>query len=247
MCTTTVIPLSKGGYRLARNRDAQRNHPAASRPEIVTEKGVQIIYPVDPTTEGGWISVNEAGLCLDIMGSYADDQAHLKNYRKDFGVLIPRFAHHATAAEALEQIRKDVKPGTYGPFSMLCVDGRSAYAITSDGQELKDKKYTINRCPMFTCSTLGNKVVQQSRKNLYDAMLRKSPTPAKQDAFHAHQWPSQPHLSVCMERDDARTVSLTVVTMMADSVSMLYHDGMPNRNCPESELVIPKVSADAVV
>jgi len=50
-----------------------------------------------------------------------------------------------------------------------------------------------------------------------------------QDAFHTHQWPDRPEISVFMERSDARTVSRTRVEVGPRAVTMRYEpiDGEP--------------------
>ena len=52
---------------------------------------------------------------------------------------------------------------------------------------------------------------------------------AQQDAYHRHFWPDRRHLSVCMRRPDARTVSYTLVEHDGDAVRMLYHAGPPDQ------------------
>ena len=246
MCTVTIIPMAKGGYRLARNRDEQRNRPVATRSQVHGHKGLQAIHPTDPD-EGTWIAVNEAGVSLTLMGAYPDEMTATKRSRRHFHDIIPKFIHHLAADEALSQVKKDLKFSQYAPFLLIGVDAGGVRSLVWDGvnNDMKITRHTISRCPLFTCSTLGDAAVKEARENLFGAMLRKSPNPQKQDAFHSHQWPSQPSISVCMERDDARTVSYGIISVLSDSISMLYHDGMPNRQAPESELVLPRVT-DAV-
>jgi hypothetical protein len=247
MCTITIIPMPKGGYRLARNRDEQRNQPVATRSQIHSCKGLQVIHPTDPVNDGTWIAVNEAGLTLSVMGVYHDETTVEKAAKLHFHDVITHLLHTGSAEEAVRLAKKDLRFTKYAPFQLIAVDTGGVRSLVWDGVErdMPVTKHTINRSPIFTCSTLGDSVVREARENLFGAMLRKSPNPQKQDSFHSHQWPSQPGISVCMERDDARTVSYTIVNVLSDSIAMLYHDGMPNRNAPESELVLPRVT-DAV-
>ena len=51
--------------------------------------------------------------------------------------------------------------------------------------------------------------------------------PPVQDAYHRHVWPDRRHESVCMYREDARTVSMTVVERLTDAVAMTYYPESP--------------------
>jgi hypothetical protein len=53
-----------------------------------------------------------------------------------------------------------------------------------------------------------------------------------QDAFHRHRWPDQAHLSVCMSRSDARTVSYTTVEITSGHIAMRYHADAPDQPAP---------------
>jgi hypothetical protein len=50
-----------------------------------------------------------------------------------------------------------------------------------------------------------------------------------QDAYHRHAWPDRLHLSVCMRRPEARTMSLTVIQTDAAQARMRYHAAPPDQ------------------
>ena len=62
---------------------------------------------------------------------------------------------------------------------------------------------------------------------------------AQQEAFHRHRWPDRPHLSVCMDRQDARTVSHTVVSLGPDRITLAYHPDAPDRPAETLTLTLP--------
>ena len=62
---------------------------------------------------------------------------------------------------------------------------------------------------------------------------------AQQAAFHPHGWPDRPHLSVCMGRQDARTVSHTLVSLSPDQVALRYHPDAPDRPAEAVTLTLP--------
>ena len=73
---------------------------------------------------------------------------------------------------------------------------------------------------MLTSSGLGDHLVEGPRRTLFDADPPR--TAAAQDAFHRHRWADRLPLSVAMHRDDARTVSRTVVEVTPEAVTMTY-------------------------
>jgi hypothetical protein len=85
---------------------------------------------------------------------------------------------------------------------------------------------------MFTSSGLGDALVEAPRRALFDEWfvgVKLENQLERQDAFHRHQWPDRPELSVCMSRIDARTVSYTVVDLEADRATMTYYPDAPDR------------------
>jgi len=93
----------------------------------------------------------------------------------------------------------------------------------------------LDRPVMFTSSGLGDARVEGPRRELFHDWFGDDPAqwPAQQDAFHRHRWPDRPELSVCMSREDARSVSLTVVEVTAAGVSLTYHGAPPDEPGPD--------------
>jgi len=241
MCSVTIIPLNKGGFRLACNRDELRNRPVAHRPEVFTYEPHQAIHPVDPVSEGTWIAVNDAGVALTLLNTNPPgEQAPEIREPISRGSIIPKLLHCDSAKGAIAAAQSAVDPEDHLPFRLIAVDGNGVQVLRSDSRSLTTKRHTVNRAPLFTSSSLGDDMVEEARQNLFLAMLRKGPNPQKQDSFHCHRWPSQPHLSVCMERDDARTVSYSIVSVGQDAISLLYHDGPPNKDAPMTDLMLPR-------
>jgi hypothetical protein len=66
-------------------------------------------------------------------------------------------------------------------------------------------------------------VVAGPRRTLFQRVFRDAADARfAQDQFHRHRWPGREAISVNMWRDDARTVSQTVVEVREGSVAMSY-------------------------
>ncbi len=277
--------------RIACNRDELRTRPSALPPQVRQFGGHQAILPIDPVSDGTWISVNDAGVVATLLNTYTGP-AEASRSRRDFelekegsvnrrslvslgrrgrrplrstprsldrstsreleddgrragagvvlrsrGVIVPALMQSLTARGAAD-IARELDPASFPPFRVAIVDEDAAFHLRSDGEALGLEEIPDHRRPLlFTSSGLGDDVVEPPRRALFDEMFPEAreaiPDPsilsARQDAFHRHRWPDRPHLSVCMERDGARTVSLTVVEIAATEVSLTYYPDAPDR------------------
>src|SRR5262249_23772703 len=81
----------------------------------------------------------------------------------------------------------------------------------------------LDRPLLFTSSSLGDAIVERPRRGLFERFMRSRRDPLDAQArFHRHRWPDQPQVSVCMSREDAATVSHTVVDVSTEAVAVCY-------------------------
>jgi hypothetical protein len=242
MCTVTVISVN-GVVRLACNRDELRSRPAALSP-VVREFGARkAIMPIDPVADGTWIAVNDAGLAATLLNVNLHRNAGaMRGPRKlGRGMLIPRLMACATLADA-EQVSGTTDARQHAPFRLVLVDDRGVAQFWSDGYSLRYEREALgNQAHLFTSSGLGDALVEQPRRDLFEQML----TPGadwvlQQDAFHRHSWPERRHLSVCMERAEARTVSHTVVEIEPERVGVTYVPDAPDRAKPLAPITLTR-------
>ncbi|MFT3785504.1 MAG: hypothetical protein QM770_04990 [Tepidisphaeraceae bacterium] len=92
---------------------------------------------------------------------------------------------------------------------------------SSNGRELRVSVGPLPAQPaMWTSSSLGDALVDLPRRALFESMVIGSP--CSQDAFHDHTWAEAADVSVCMRRDDAQTVSRTVIERDSHCVTLRY-------------------------
>jgi hypothetical protein len=239
MCTVSVIPLDDGRagpmVRLAFNRDESRERPAALPPQARHFGHRLAILPVDPVSGGTWIGVNERGLAMALMNTYPvplDREVYLANLGRyaSRGTIIPSLLHHSRLDRAVGQAAA-LDPSAYPPFRLILLDREQFVELVVTGNNLTVSELRpIERPIMYTSSGLGDNRVEAPRRDLFEAKCAIEPKgPAAQDAFHRHQWPDRPHLSVCMSRPEARTVSLAVVEIGPAYVRMEYFPESPHR------------------
>ncbi len=244
MCTVTIIPLEHG-IRMACNRDESPLRPAALPPRVVAFAKRQALMPIDPVSGGTWIAANDAGLIVTLLNYYA--APHDRNApppRRSRGTIIPSLLDAATLAEAFARTGAIVADD-FADFRLVLADRESVAEVLLDKATLVPKPPApIDRPLLFTSSGLGENVVAPPRRALFEEFFAcQSPSAERgacaaplawrsgseiQDAFHRHSWPDRRHLSVCMRRPDARTVSYTVVEHESDGVRMMYHADAPD-------------------
>lgn len=237
MCTMTLAPLkgprAASRLRIAFNRDESRVRPAARPPELRRCGGRLAMMPVDPVSNGTWIAANDAGLVAALLNVYGAGAAGRESpsTTRSRGEIIPTLMQCATIDAALEWTTAYLHDDSpYAPFTLVLTDGRRLESRSKFGDgDRSTSASPIARAQMFTSSGLGDALVRAPRQRLFDEMFATpADVAATQDAYHRCQWPDHPELSVCMARDDARTVSFTVLELDADTATMTYHAGPPN-------------------
>jgi hypothetical protein len=221
MCTVTVVPYD-GGFRLACNRDERRDRPAALPPTSHACGKRTAIFPVDPAGGGTWIGVNDAGLAATLLNRtrFGDAQPSTAQSR---GLIVPLVMTAPCWGEAM-LAAGSVDPTLYQPFRLVVVRGSLVGEIVSDGRRLYTTATAVTDPMLFTSSSLGDALVEEPRRKLFAQMIREGRGDRlhAQWRFHRHRWPRHPELSVAMERDEAMTVSRTVIGVCAEWIKCSY-------------------------
>lgn len=226
MCTVTVVPVG-GGFRLGCNRDELFARPPALPPRARPFGWLEGAMPVDPVSGGSWIGVNEAGLAIALLnGSPPGGEGIVSR-----GRVVPRLLGSATVDEAVAGLVARVRPDEHAPFRLVITDGHDIVEARSDGTHLTGSRGRLGSRPrLFTSSGLGDGLVEPPRRRLFEAMFEVDPAdwPRRQDLFHRHSWSDRRHLSVCMRREEAATVSHTLIESLQGAVRVTYFPGPPD-------------------
>ena len=245
MCTVTVV-RDRQTARLACNRDEQRSRPTALLPRVHPFGPRQAVLPVDPASGGTWIAANDAGLALRILNVSSRDAGETIAAPRSRGTIIPELLPCDTLATAVTRgLRLDAR--LFAPFRLVLVDDREVAELRSDGDRVGLVRHApLDEPLLFTSSGLGDHRVERPRQRLFAELVgRPDDGPAGQDAFHRHHWPDRPHLSVCMHRADARTVSHTAITLGPNAVQLVYHPDAPDVPAAPSVLELQRTRGGA--
>ncbi len=237
MCTLTVIAITPEHQRLVFNRDEQRTRPTSHPPELRRTGPYTTIMPIDPASGGTWLAANDAGLvaCLLNANPESSSPRGLTTPRRSRGEIIPALMNSGSMSDAAHQASA-LNPRDYPPYRLVLMASGAFVVIESDGHHLTSTTARSFREPMLlTSSGLGDAVVEQPRRILFETMLAPHrASPSTQDDFHNHRWPERLQLSVLMSRAEARTVSQTTLDIVSDSITLRHRavSDPPERNDP---------------
>jgi uncharacterized protein with NRDE domain len=231
MCTVSIVNLPGNLLRIAINRDEQHTRPAALPPQMQIFGEHRAILPIDRGAGGTWAAVSDAGLAMVLLNRNLGTSTAA---RKSRGLIIPSLLHCDSPVNVLQAIA-NFDPHEFSPFRLLAIDRQTVGRADSDGRRLQITAHPIIDEPlMFTSSGLGDELVDAPRRELFESLSLHSAE--AQDRFHKHCWVAVPHLSVCMSREDARTVSYSVIELWPDSARFSYHADAPNLPAKNYEL-----------
>jgi hypothetical protein len=228
MCTVSVI-ASGDAWRLVCNRDEQRTRGAARPPVMDVVAGVRVVMPRDADKGGTWIGINEHGVAAVLLNRTGPGVAARREGSPTRGGLVPATLRGETVEAGLDAARVLLSTRAFPGFRLLIVSaegGGVSYAVLrEDGAAVRG---IVPGAIVWSSSGLGDALVEEPRRGLFVDMVVKDPTATSQDAFHGHRWEGRGAESVDMEREDARTVSVTTIeagwTSDARAAVMRYVD-----------------------
>lgn len=226
MCTVSWLRQSDG-YVLFCNRDERNSRKTASGPRVGSVRGVSYVAPVDGDHGGSWIGANQFGLTLCLLNRYGDWQADPDTEYTSRGLLLMELLDCWSSQYLCERLN-DVDLNRFKPLTMLALSVEApAILVDWTGLECTIDLDAEERLPLSSSSLRDTNVIAQ-RQQLFADISR--PTGINLELlhkFHRSHLPERGSASVCMHRDDAATVSLSVVTISPGTVEFLYHPTSP--------------------
>lgn len=212
------------------NRDEQRTRAIAESPKVYRESSTQVIMPTDPDGGGTWISVNQYGVFLGLLNFY---EANIGNKSQEIlvGSYISRglLIRELSCCENLSDFEVMLSPDNlkqYQPFKIIFISKNAKKLFVWNGVILSN-----NVLDNFISSSSFN--TQSVLKYRYKQFEQ-----AENDLLklHTDHTDRKDAYSICMHRDDAKTVSLSVIKIDNSEVSFQYWDGAPC-SCQPSETI----------
>lgn len=226
MCTVSFLPNSEG-FDLLMNRDELLSRTAALPPSIHRCGPLEALYPSEK--EGGtWIGINQAGLALALINWYSKPHRQAAPSR---GIVIPALLAAATQEDA-ERLLAGLPLSTLNPFRLMIFSAsrRCLREWRSDGHTLQSEILPWRRMHWFSS---GFDEREANRVRWEYCKTARVETLADLHALHSSHEPSKGPFSLCMHREDARTVSSTALSVGPHAAAMTYREGSPCEGWPE--------------
>lgn len=224
MCTLTWF-ATDSGYELFFNRDERLSRKRATPPSPQVADGVQYLAPIDADAGGTWIAANERGLTVCLLNHYQYEQIATYKDWTSRGEIVRAFASVGSLLQAEQQFKR-LDLDDYRAFRMFVIDLRGHNRLfVWDGHQPRVER---NVAAPKSSSSVDAKHVKSLRRQLFvDSGLAGSTDRNEFIAYHASHSPSKSKESVCMHRDDAKTVSFSHLAVSAEKVDFSYSDGSP--------------------
>jgi len=224
MCTVSIVPAADG-FRLMSNRDERRDRAVALHPRVERLGDRLALMPIDPVGGGSWVGVNDAGLVAAVLNRHID--AYASKALTTRGVLVRAALECSSVVAAVESVRT-LGVDRFLPFRLILAQARHLAMVAGNGRELADAACSLTEPRMFTASSLGDVIVDGPRRRLFECLIESMRDPLDgQRLFHRHQWTDKRDISVLMARDDAATVSRTIVDVNERGIALEYESLVP--------------------
>jgi hypothetical protein len=238
MCTASWINDAEG-YHLFFNRDEKLTRKRGVAPRILWRNGIRYVAPEDGDFNGTWIAVNEFGISVCLLnGAMVTGSTQCPAGAKSRGLLIPEVITGETAASICSRMLK-LDLSEFSPFTMAVLEpGQAAAVMEWTGAETNFAAFG-DRCMPLTSSSFHPHSVCAWRRQGFEKLFRVA-GPMSADvlrSWHSSHDPAPGPYSICMHREDARTVSFTTIRVAQREATVQYHPGAPCE-MPEASITV---------
>lgn len=229
MCTIALLQGPPGHLILAGNRDEQHARGPALPPQHTRVNGVLALMPIDTDAGGSWIGVNVHGLCATLLNLYQEDTTfEPQEPAISRGQLVHYLLGAQDPAHARELLNKyDEHLRAIRPFTLLIAQARpslDAFIARWNGKDLT--RQAVQKDTLLISSGVDLEGAIAARTDALSD-LRWSEDDEDIISAFAQTGHEQNGYSVCMSRDDAATVSHTLIRLDLTHAHMTYLHGPP--------------------
>lgn len=206
------------------NRDEQRSRAHATGFKYHKLAKHQAYYPIDPQGGGTWLGVNDKKLTIALLNQNPlTFKKGMRAYRSR-GVLIPQLLSASSSQQVAEHL-SHMELNDFPPFKILTIDSRlQISSLYWNAAELTLEQETLPH--ISSSSSVNEESAKSYRKQKFQEFLSGRETFSREDcaSFLKRSEVGYEGLSVLMSRDDAHTVSTTLLMVNKDSTQLSHYD-----------------------
>ena len=218
MCTVTLL-AADSGFLLTMNRDERRERDEAGLKQT-SQGGLQLSYPIDKSSGGTWVGMNNQGVALALLNNY---QAPSSDHAISRGEIIPNTLEHGDWHAALNYL-KNLKATQYNPFDCLLVSAEAAYQFSWNREHYRHQRLDYRQGLMFSSSSERLGAVLAYREQQFKSWQENDSNPKNIDCFHLQQQPDTARSDVLMSRELTHTKSLVQIHCKPENMQLDYYD-----------------------
>ena len=226
MCTASWLRAGEA-FHLFFNRDELVTRARALPPRESAAAGATYLAPGDRAAFGPRIAASAHGLVLALLNR-TDEGATPRSGAVSRGAIIPALAGAKHLGEA-EALLRRIDLDATAPFRLFGRDAGGAALCWGWNGAALDRADLDPDAGLLCSSGLGDARVTAARTPVWERLRARAPlSPEALAAFHRSHEPERSADSVCMHREDARTVSHAAVRVgRGGHVEIAYVDGPP--------------------
>lgn len=224
MCSLSWV-RGDGAMTLVMNRDERRDRPPAMPPRRWPGVDGGFVAPVDGEAGGTWIAARRTGVVLALLNHQLGRGALPvpASSRASRGVLVARLAAGGAVPDTARLRAAGL--ASYAPFRLFVTGPRLAPRVWTWNGVTVSARRLDPRAGFLTSSSWNGRAVIPARQARFRAFRRAHPALRRADLLAFHRQRDHPRgtpWAICMSREDACTVSETVVQHRAGRLSMTY-------------------------
>jgi uncharacterized protein with NRDE domain len=226
MCSA-VWNFREDGYELGFNRDEKWTRPLSQPLSLEKQHPMAGACARDAAAGGTWLFTNEFGVTLAVMNAYPGNQ--IPPPGKVSRGWIPQLASIHSTAEAIEEALEKTHWNNFAPCEILLIDTSGLRHFGWYGEALE-------RLPnpprtFLTTSSVRTDLAKKARCQRFDELSQFPIFSILNDAST-----DDPDASIFVTREDAGTVSQTIVTVTQEDISITHQ----RRAEPSYKIVFPR-------
>lgn len=221
MCTVSFIYKENKDFVLTSSRDESPMR-ATILPTVYEIVNTKMIFPKDTIAGGTWIGMSEKKRVVCLLNGGFQAHERLSKYRESRGVVVKDFL----AADSIMETIKTYHLLQIEPFTLVIVDWNKKLQLLElvwDGTQKHLQKLPLTS-HIWSSSSLYTEEMKQLRRNWFaDFQQKNTLNVASILDFHKNAGIGDRHIDVLMDRGFVKTMSITQINKMKDTITMNYH------------------------
>jgi hypothetical protein len=210
------------------NRDERRTRARGLPPTPTLVRNVRALMPTDPEAGGTWVSVNQHGMSMALLNRYEESPQDPGGTFTSRGLLIRELGWMERPEEVEGELRS--RPlQRFRPFTLAgLARGGMPHLFDWDGHQLT--RSVVADPGLVRASSGSHQLEAEGARGALFRTASGEPgglTAATLERLHRSHQPVRGPVSICMHREEAMTVSLSLITVIKKKISIFYVDGPP--------------------